>query len=131
MQTKIPYLTYSAPRLSNNDCGSIIANGQVIHTIDDMGKFYEAMGFTPDMKRQGLLADEFIWEEYVKDSSPNLSACYQKHIIEYLLKNSPSFKEVYGQQLTEWIAIHANTRTSNRSFCNKCRLLQYCSIPNP
>ncbi len=126
MQAKIPYLTYSAPRPTNYDCGSIVANGQIIHSISDMGKFYEAMGYTHEMRMSGLLADEFIWEEYVKHSTPFLSACYQKHLIEYLLKNSLSFKKEYGVQSAEWIAAHANARTVSRSFCNKCRLMQVC-----
>jgi hypothetical protein len=103
----------------------MVIDAQIVHQIDDMDKFYETMGYTHEMQLQGVLAEEFIWEEYVSSSAP-LTACYQKHIIEYMLKNSPSFKEKYGEQCASWIADHANARVVSRKFCKKCNINEFC-----
>lgn len=126
MSKNIPFLTYSFPRPSNNNCGCIVADGQITYPINDMCEFYEAVGYTHEMQKQGVLPEEFIWEEYAKDSSPYLSACFQKHLIVFMLNNSPSFKEKYGVNCASWIVEHANERVVSRSFCNKCRLQLYC-----
>jgi hypothetical protein len=126
MSDNIPYITHSAPHVSNKYCGSIVADGRVIYHIVDLGKFYNALGYTLEMKMQGVLAEEFIWEEYFKSSSAMITACYQKHIIEYMLKNSPSFNEKYGAQCSCWIAEHANARIVSRKFCKKCSIKQFC-----
>jgi hypothetical protein len=126
MSDNIPFITNSAPNISNKYCESIVADGSLIFHIDDLDKFYQALGYTLEMKMRGVLAEEFIWEEYVKSSSEMLTACYQKHIIEYMLKNSPSFKEQYGAQCLSWIAEHANVRIVSRKFCKKCNIKQFC-----
>jgi hypothetical protein len=50
------------------------------------------------MANAGILPDEFIWEEYIKDKAASCAACYQLHIIEYLLKHSAAFFQKFGER---------------------------------
>ena len=125
MLANIPHFTHSASCASSNECGSMVIDAQVVHQIDDMDKFYETLGYTHELELQGVLAEDYIWEEYAS-SSATLTACYQKHIIEYMLKNSPLFKKKYGEQCASWIAEHENARVVSRKFCKKCNIKEFC-----
>jgi len=76
-----------------------------------MGEFHKAVGYTPEILEAGMKLDEFIWKKYVKDVTAASHACFQLHIIEYLLKYSASFKNDYEGQYDDWIAVHTKTLT--------------------
>ena len=128
MTNSIPRLTYSNPRASNKFCWQIEENKDVIHIIanDDIDRFFDALGYTNEIHSRGVLAEEYIWEEYVKQPSAMLSECLQKHLLQYMLKYSASFKDKHGVECAIWIDNHARIRNASRSFCNKCRSMQFC-----
>jgi hypothetical protein len=82
-----------------------------------LSKFHKALGYTQDLAKAGILPDEFIWEEYFRYADPNRAVSFQVRLIEYLLKHSGSFKEVYGEKCESWIAKHAKPRATHREVC--------------
>jgi hypothetical protein len=103
MQTKlkIPHLSYilNSPMHKYYKC--IVANGDLIDKIDSLDEFYKEFGYTAEIAKTGILADEFIWDNYVKDRS--LDACLQMHIVQYLIKHSLKFKELYVHCYEEYV----------------------------
>jgi hypothetical protein len=125
----IPELSYSRPTASNGHRGWIEADGKVVHEVVKTDEFYKVFGFTQEMARSGILPDEFIWEEYLR--SPALTACFQKHLVEYLLAFSPPFKEKHGEQCELWLAENIHVRAPSRRFCATCKMKQFCSSTQP
>jgi hypothetical protein len=78
------------------------------------------------MAKAGILPDEFIWEEYVKDCAVNFESCLQMHIIEYLNKHSTIFKEKYDNQYEGLLARHALEREARGVACFVCRMKPFC-----
>ena len=36
-------------------------DGEVIHTIADLGEFYKYLGYSPELALKGILPEEFVW----------------------------------------------------------------------
>jgi len=81
-----------------------------------------ALGYTDDMGRAGVLPDEFIWAEFVKDNSDRSAACLQANIIEYLNKYSDTFRREYGHKYTEWHGICTSDKLRDSADCIDCRM---------
>ena len=77
------------------------------------------------MAKEGILPDEFIWDEYIKAGSVKSTACMQMHIIEYLNKFSGSFRKKYSDQYKSWIV--ADAKPENEDLCFSCDLKPFCS----
>ena len=130
MQQIIPHFQYHAKCISSKNLCCIKADGQAIHEISDYGeldKFYRVFGYTADKPKAGILPDEFIWDEYIKDNPVAYTDCLQIHIIEYLIKHSDTFRKRYGEQCESWIAAHAESVTARGVLCVTCRMKPYCS----
>lgn len=115
MHDKIPYFEYQPPTRYNKERGVIKLHGEVVLVIEDMNKFYGSFGYTHEMAKEGLSPDEFIWRTYFKLVDTNCPSCYQKHIVEYLLKHSQIFIAKYGNQCGEWFATYAAARAACNS----------------
>jgi len=92
--------------------------------IEDMDAFYTSLGYTPEMAINGLLPDEFVWEEYVDNSG--YSICLQKHILDYLHVHSQKFNDMYGVQYGELVEEHAVALKVRGTVCAGCKLSEYC-----
>ena len=126
METKIPDFKYNPARASNNYVPSIELADRVIHKIGNPDEFYKTFGYTQDIKEAGVLPDEFIWDEYIKEGALDFSACLQMHVIEYLRKYSATFIEEYGNQCEIWVAAHAEVRAARGVACVACRMAPFC-----
>jgi hypothetical protein len=120
MHQPMPHFKYLPFSRSSNQMPSIAVEGEVIHIIEKLDKFYEAFGYTQDMAKAGVLPEEFIWHEYNK--YPTFSACMQIHIIEFLREHSKTFAMKYGNQYEDWIDAHAIVRAERGSACVACRM---------
>ena len=120
MYDKIPYFEYQPPTRYNNERGVIKLHGEVIVSIEDMKGFYCSIGYTLEMAKRGISPDEFIWETYFKLVDANCSGCYQTHIVEYLLKHSPTFFTKYGNQCRGWLTTYA----AGRAACNSVECIE-------
>lgn len=86
-------------------------DGDAIHYIADIGKFFEALGYSADLQSRGILPDEFLWDKYTKSGSEKSSYCLQAKLIEYLKIHSAKFVAVYGNKIEVWLEI---CRAQNR-----------------
>ena len=126
MQNKIPHFKHVTRGGSKKHIGFIETDGEIIHEIENIEKFYKAFGYTQDIAKAGVLPDEFIWDEYIKGSSGKYSACLQMHILKYLNKHSKKFRKKYSDRYISWMLAHAEERTSSGDLCFTCRLKPYC-----
>ena len=125
----IPHFKYRFKRNPSN-IWCIEADGQVVHETSDfteLNKFYETFGYTAEVAKRGILADEFIWTEYIAEEG-KYADCYKMHIVEYLCKHSTKFKNLYGINIDKWLAAHAETKASAEDLCVACKTKQYCTI---
>jgi len=104
----------------------IQAKGEFIHEITSLDEFYKAFGYTQDMNKDGVLPEEFIWDEYIKDSTAKSTACYQMHIIKYLKKHSDTFRKQFGDLYEGWLADLARLRAEAGLNCVDCRMDPFC-----
>lgn len=122
MQIKIPHFKYRSKDPANKHYGCIELGGEVIHKIEDPDEFHKTFGYTPDMAKAGVLPDEFIWDQYNRDSAKNCKTCFRLHIIEYLLKHSVAFLKKYEGQYEDWIAALAKTKSAcGEIVCPACK----------
>ena len=128
MQKRKPNFTYTPHRISNGYVTSIEIDGQPIHKIKNIEAFYKEFGYTEEMRKDGVLPDEFIWDEYTKGNPSTHSACLQMHIIEYLAKNCDAFITEYGDQYQNWFDDHVELVTEKESYCVTCRAKPFCRI---
>jgi hypothetical protein len=124
---KMPHFHFNFAKHSTTYFGVIEADDNVIHHIKNIDKFYGEFGYTTDMAKAGVLPDEFVWAEYIKDDNAEIFAtCLQVHIIEYLTKCSDTFRKQYGTQSKHFIASHALEKETNTYTCAACRLKFFC-----
>jgi hypothetical protein len=127
MQNLIPHFKYSTTRSSiKKQLGHIAADGVVLLWLESLDEFYKALGYTVSMAKAGIMPDEFIWDEYVKDGAVNSTACLQMHIIEYLSKHSSSFRKKYGEQYENWIAAFDGELKKKDERCSSCSMNPFC-----
>ena len=124
MQNRIPHFQYNTKGDVKNHFGHIDADGEIVHWVKDFDEFYRTLGYTNAMAKKGIVPDEFIWDEYIKDGTVNSTACMQMHIIEYLGKYSDSFRKKYGDQYKSWIA--TNAKPEKDELCISCNMKQFC-----
>ncbi len=67
-----------------------------------MNLFYEALGYTEEMRLNGIEPEVFRWSEYIKENAVQSPVCLQSHIIEYLNKHSEKFREKYERDYERW-----------------------------
>lgn len=75
-----------------------------VHRVRDLREFYRALGYTEEIRRTGVMPDEFIWLEYIKDDCHESAARLQAKIIKYLSTHSATFRERYGDRYEGWLS---------------------------
>jgi len=129
VQQKIPNFSYHSKLSTRNISLSIKADGNIIDEFDNpnfLNSFYETFGYTTALALKGILAEEFIWTEYISPTSAKHTSCLQMHIIEFLNKHSAKFRGLYGGESKGWLATHAAGRIKDE-LCIACRLNEFCS----
>ena len=129
MENLFPHFKYSTRGDLNNHYGHIDADGELVHWIKNLNEFYRVLGYTASMAKQGIMPDEFIWDEYVKDGTVNSTACLQLHIIEYLSKHSDNFRNKYRDQYKGWIEANVDAKPVDDELCLSCSMNQFCADP--
>ena len=56
-----PHFKFLLKTSAKDDLPCIELDGEVIHTITDLGEFYKYLGYSPEIALKGVLPDEFIW----------------------------------------------------------------------
>jgi hypothetical protein len=81
--------------------------------IFDMNTFYNEMGYSDEMRLNGVLPDEYIWETFVKNKDNRHShSCYQLHIMSFLCKFSTDFVQKYDLKCRDWLAAEETMKAS-------------------
>ena len=127
MQNSIPHFKHCSRGGSDKQYGFIAIDGEFLHKIENLDEFYRAFGYTAEMAKEGVLPDEFIWDEYIKDAPLAYTFCLQIHIIEYLVKHSDTFRKRYAEQCGSWIAAHVEAVTARGVLCATCKMHPFCS----
>ena len=118
----IPHFEFTLASPFNARNGYITLDSEKIHHINknDVSNFYQALGYTDEIKKTGLLPEEFIWTEYHKDNSVKVEVCLQANIIEYLFKHSSVFRTNYYEQLGYWLGSCSEVKIQERNCCTNC-----------
>jgi len=111
---------YTLASPQNTKSGYITLGDEKIHRIDDVHQFYKALGYTDTIRKSGLLPEEFVWVEYHKDGSEKNELCLQVKIIEYLIKQSATYKEKYAAQFDYWLSYCEEKLSNNATGCIDC-----------
>ena len=127
MPNNIPHFKYRKINGYGKNLICIEVDGKVIHEVQNLYDFYKTFGFTEELGKSGILPEEFIWTEYVKDNEANYFACTQMHIIDYLKRFSELFRETYGAQCDSWIAAYAKSTATRDKKCVSCKMNPHCS----
>ncbi len=100
--------------------GQIVAGETVLLHIKDMSGFYRALGYTENVQRNGLTAEEFFWEEYRKDNGKFRPNCLSARIIKYLLTFSPTFMTDHRDFLSRWAGSCLEIPLQEKLRCIDC-----------
>ena len=117
-----PNFQFSLSNYNDKHYRFITLGNDKIHRIANVDELYEALGYTNDIKRSGLLPDEFIWAEYRQPGSAKSPMCLQARIIEYLSKYSALFTEKYATQIKEWAGSCPEPGATEKQECCNCLL---------
>ncbi len=99
-QYGLPNVTFHPAKYVKSYYGVIEEDGKDIHHVADIDAYYSVFGYTREMRKSGILPEEFIWETYIRK---NCLRCLKMHMIEYLMRNSESFREKYQEQYQQWL----------------------------
>lgn len=100
----------------------VVVGDDCIHKIDDVDKFYEALGYTEEIRRTGVMPDEFIWQEFTRDNADASPCCLQAKILEYLIEHSYTFKKEYGAEINVWEKACKSNKIGTLNDCPSCKL---------
>jgi hypothetical protein len=118
----IPKFKYGSRDANKNYV--IELEGEVVHRIEDIKEFYQALGYSEDIAKAGLLPDEYIWEKFIKDAETKCHQCFQLHIFKYLHQQSARFREIYQANLEEWSTVLAMAKLCGTAHCPSCKNYQ-------
>jgi hypothetical protein len=121
---KMPLFSFVTNAFHHKHYKCIVANDDVIDRIDYLDEFYKAFGYTIELAKAGVGADEFIWDNYINDS--RFHACMQMHVVQYLNKHSENFKKLYGEQYEEYVKEHVVAREARGYDCYACKHKEFC-----
>ena len=91
-----------------------------IHRIGEVDEFHKALGYNDEIRKTGLMPEEYIWERYHRDESVKSEVCFQAKIIEYLNLHSPSFKENYAFEREHWLSSCKEKWSNKSTECTGC-----------
>ena len=126
MQNGTPYLKHSSGTGASMQYGFISIKGEFLYTIENLEEYYQTFGYSIEVAKAGVLPDEFLWDEYIKDFPGTYKHCLQIHIIRYLLQYSDTFRQKYGTQSNCWLAAHAAIVSKKGALCITCKMKHFC-----
>ena len=121
---KIPYFTYQWKTENKSTLPFVYADGDPIHYIQNVDEFYHALGFTADQSKS-ILPDEFIWDHYISVKAEKSTSCLQIIIIEYLYRESETFRTKYGEAYVSWVGLCNSKKLGKLTDCRNCRMNPY------
>jgi hypothetical protein len=127
MNESIPKFSYNLHCASDLNYRCITIDGRAIHWIEDAHKFYKLFGLTPEIRKTGILPEEFICNEYTNNRHSNFTACMQIQIIEYLRIHSREFMQKHGNNCGKWITALTRSRAVSHAMCLSCKMASVCS----
>lgn len=127
MKQTLPNITYNLSNPISEKYRGIEINGEVIHWIEDIDEFYGIFGFSSDMRKAGVIPEEFISNEYTKYVQSNFTVCKLIQLIEYLRFQSPKFLQKYGNKCEGWLAALAKMRVPDPQVCSICKMKSVCA----
>lgn len=117
MDSIVPHFKFCPKSPFSHAFGCIEMEGNVIHKIEDLSAFYHALGYTREMAKAGEMPDEYVWDTYFRQCKKDCNACYQLHIVEYLIAHSLAFREKYKHQLDSWLRHYREAKAVCSSVC--------------
>jgi hypothetical protein len=99
------HITFNCNNYTLPNFRYVEVDGEAVHRISDIKQFYEALGYSDEINKQGILHDEFIWDEYLKDGSSKCDHCLKAKLVEYLKTHSMKFVEKYGSEIDQCLSI--------------------------
>jgi hypothetical protein len=127
MRQKLPNIIYNLSNPASEKFRGIEVNGEVLHWIEDIDEFYGIFGYSSDMRKAGVLPEEFIWDEYTRYAKSNFAVCKLIQLIEYLRFQSPEFLRKYGNRCEEWLTGLEKMRAPDHEECAICKMKSVCS----
>lgn len=118
----VPHFKFSISNPNDQNFGFITIGHDKIFRVANIDEFLKALGYTLEVNRAGLLADEFIWAEYLKDGCTKSGMCLQAKVIEYLSKHSTTFIEKHAGQLKRLVGSCSEGRARENADCGDCLL---------
>jgi len=103
MGSLVPHFKYWGKDPANRHFGFIELDNGEKYWIANLEDLYNALGFYDEMRKSGVLPDNYLSDKYTKDPTAKNSALYQILILKYLIKYFPLFKERYLLQYQGWI----------------------------
>ena len=128
MTQTLPDITYNLSNPASHKFRGIEVNGEIVHRIEDIDEFYGIFGYSSDMKKAGVLPEEFIWNQHTKHAKTNFAICKLIQLIEYLRFQSPQFLQKYGDKCDEWLTALEKMRAPDYEECASCKMKSVCSI---
>jgi hypothetical protein len=104
----------------HNQYGYIMLGNEKVHHISDADEFYKALGYNDEVRKTGLMPEEYIWERYHRDESVKSEVCLQAKIIEYLNLHSPSFKNNYAIECEHMLESCKQKKANKSNECSGC-----------
>ena len=121
---KLPQLKLVLSSPNSQHFRHIMLGGESLCFIEDIDAFYQTLGYTENIAKAGMLAEEFVWEEYIHNTG--YSVCLQMHIFDYLNAHSPAFAKDYSKEYIAFVEEHNKARLARGSACAGCKLNEYC-----
>ncbi len=115
-------LRYQVIAGSYPTAGQIMLGESILYNVKDMAGFYGALGYTEDVHKRGLSAEEFFWEEYRKDDSKFRPTCFSAKILKYLLAFSQTFKADNMDLLRRLTGSCLETALQEKIHCTHCMM---------
>ena len=99
----IPKFEYNLSRPRQSHYGCIYAGDEVFCRIDDINGFFATLGYREEIRKTGMMLDEFLWERYRRDGAAKSAQCLQVQIAVYLHRHSAKFMAEFGRAFEEML----------------------------
>lgn len=117
--SKIPRFSFDLSGKGNKPASILVSHFQ-FDEINDVAEFLRELGYTDEIRRSGMLPDEFIWVTYTRNGAAKSAQCLQPKIIEYLFKYSDKFRKEYGNEYVSMIGKCVSEKNDDSELCVAC-----------
>jgi hypothetical protein len=117
----LPRLQYHLSTPSSLYHGWIMANGEKLHRISDYYEFYAVLGYSEEVRQEGKLPDEYVWERYTRAGAAMSAKCLQAQVASYLHKHSVKFNSRFSDAYAAMIGTCDSEQIDNADIhCVDC-----------